>query len=112
MRSKLTFVNEPVEFNTSTVCDPLAKLRKTARREDYVIMKIDVDTYRHQTRLVEEIAEQRELYELVDELFFEYHFHVDDSAQPTYPRDPRERAHCAARVAGKSRAGESHFRFR
>lgn len=109
MRPKLTFVNEPVEFNTSTVRDPLAMLRRTARREDYVVMKIDVDTYKDQTRLVEEIAAQPRLYELVDELFFEYHFHVDDSTQANHPRPRREREHCAKRAAAMS--ANERFKF-
>lgn len=74
VRGKLHFLNVPVPREP----DPngaLALLRATARPEDFVAMKVDVDNSAVEESVVWAIANDPLLAILVDELFFEYHFY-------------------------------------
>ena len=48
-----------------------------ASPEDFVVVKVDIDTSAIELALVEAIAERPEVAALVDELYFEYHFYYD-----------------------------------
>ena len=52
-------------------------LRETVARDDYVVLKVDIDTPEIELNVVEALAARPELAALVDELFFEYHFYFD-----------------------------------
>ena len=52
-------------------------LKSTVRPDDFVVLKMDIDTYPLEVEIVEAIANHRSLSRLVDELFFEYHFYTD-----------------------------------
>ena len=78
VRAKLTFHNEPV-----TDENVFRTLRSTARPDDFVVMKVDIDSPALEKRLVSTLASTPELVELVDELYFEYHLHVPDHRKPT-----------------------------
>ena len=54
----------------------LRLLQATAMPDDFVVVKVDIDGG-PELEIVEAIAQRPELAELVDELFFEYHFHFD-----------------------------------
>ena len=78
VRAKLTFHNEPV-----TDENVFRTLRSTARPDDFVVMKVDIDSPALEKRLVSTLASTPELVELVDELYFEYHLHVPDHRKAT-----------------------------
>ena len=59
----------------------LRKLKATARKEDFVALKVDIDGG-PELAIVEAIANRPELAELVDEIFFEYHFYFDGITGP------------------------------
>jgi hypothetical protein len=68
-RAKLTFNNHPVtpdEFETTLVA--------ATRPEDYVVVKLDIDTPRVEHKILDIIEKHAHL---VDELFHEYHFWFD-----------------------------------
>lgn len=69
LKGKLHFFNQPV-----TPSDFFSTLRSTARPEDYVVLKVDIDTPEVEVPIVRELLIDSELGGLVDELFFEYHF--------------------------------------
>lgn len=48
-----------------------------ASPEDFVVVKVDIDTPAAELTIMEAIADRPEIAALVDELFFEYHFHFD-----------------------------------
>ena len=85
VRSKLHFFNVPV----NETADPgdgkpnsnsfLAMLAATAREEDFVALKVDIEGQNGAPELdiVRAIADTPALARLVDELFFEYHFWFD-----------------------------------
>ena len=48
-----------------------------ASKEDFVVVKVDIDTSQIELTIVEAIAERPEIAGLIDELYFEYHFYYD-----------------------------------
>ena len=68
-RHKLTFHNHPVTANEFE-----RVLLTHARREDFVIVKLDIDNSVVEHEILERISKHSHL---VDELFFEYHFWFD-----------------------------------
>ena len=76
MRSKLHFFNVGVEREPHAN-SALAVIRVTARREDFVAIKVDVDNAPIELSVVRSIVDDPSLYEVIDELFFEYHFNFD-----------------------------------
>lgn len=87
MRSKLHFINAPVEEpNAGATGDVstdhrsfLALLNMTATPEDFVVLKVDIEGQFDgpELEIVQRIANTPALSRLVDELFFEYHFWFD-----------------------------------
>ena len=55
----------------------LGVLEAAAVPDAFVAVKVDIDTMGVELTIVEALAERPELAALVDELFFEYHFHFD-----------------------------------
>jgi len=73
-RGRVHFYNVPIEEDFRSDASFSTFLKSTARREDYVVVKVDIDTPVLESTIVHGIAERPELAALVDELFFEYHF--------------------------------------
>lgn len=67
-RAILRFANKPVAID-----EFFSTLRREARPEDFVVVKLDIDTPSLEMAMVHAIAEREDLYTLIDELFFEYH---------------------------------------
>lgn len=83
MKAILHFFNEPVvsigprESHTDQIqINALQVLEDAATPEDFVVMKVDIDSSDIEIPLVWEILRSPKLSSLVDELFFEYHFNV------------------------------------
>ena len=88
VRAKLEFFNVPIDETAApratTANEDASFLRKlvaTARPEDFVVLKVDVDGG-PELAIVEAIASRPELAALVDEIFFEYHFWFDGLVGP------------------------------
>ena len=54
----------------------LRLLREVATEDDFVVVKVDIDGG-PELPIVQAIEREPELYKLVDELYFEYHFYFD-----------------------------------
>jgi hypothetical protein len=81
VRPKLTFVNKPVVLGGGSELDPLLTIAREARREDFVVLKLDIDTFHVERKIVREImtnARGTNASWLIDELFFEYHFALEE----------------------------------
>ena len=65
IRPQLTFHNVPVNFGGGGEGDAWATLRATARPEDFVVVKLDIDSPRLELQLVEALADDDELSALV-----------------------------------------------
>ena len=73
VRAKLHFMNTGVEREPHAN-GALQLLNLTAKREDFVVFKLDVDDGPIEESIVETILADPRLIELIDEFFFEYHF--------------------------------------
>lgn len=85
IRAKLHFYNVPVEMDGESPgnrASVLEVLRETARPEDFVVVKVDIDESELEKKIVNAIATDPALSELVDELFFEYHYHFGTNRGP------------------------------
>jgi hypothetical protein len=56
----------------------LQMLKIVAKPDDFVVVKLDIDTPAIEQTIIGTITQQPDLAALIDELFFEYHFHFDD----------------------------------
>lgn len=78
LRPRVHFHNVPVVPGDPTT-DVLLHIVRTARPEDFVVLKIDIDNFKVEYDLVSEIRTNRRgtnVSALIDEFFFEYHFRV------------------------------------
>jgi hypothetical protein len=86
IRAKVHYYNIPVEEEKAELKDGrlienpssfLALLRATAKPEDFVVVKLDIDTPLLEQTIVKALIEDDSLAALVDELFFENHYYFD-----------------------------------
>lgn len=81
LRAKVRFYNVPVEENFGRGKIKrnsfLHLLKSYTMQEDFVVIKVDMDTPKMESRIVKAIADDKFLSRLVDEIFFEYHVYMD-----------------------------------
>jgi hypothetical protein len=73
---KLTFINTGVEATGKF--NPWNILKSIAKVEDYVIIKLDIDTPKLENELINQIANDTSISSLIDEMFFEMHITVNE----------------------------------
>jgi len=61
-------------------------LLKVAKKEDLVILKLDIDTPRVETALIQDIISTNSISELIDVLFFEDHINTEEMKPIFGPR--------------------------
>ena len=76
LMGKLTFINVGVEETGKF--NPWHALRTIAQKQDYVIVKLDIDTRPLEMGLINQILNTTEISSLIDEMFFEMHINVDE----------------------------------
>lgn len=76
----LHFFNWPVAAEPGSPDNPWALLRAAATARDHVVIKLDIDTEAIDNALARQILDTPALLELVDELYFEFHFSNPDIA--------------------------------
>jgi hypothetical protein len=76
LMGKLTFINTGIE-NTGKF-NPWNVLKNIAKVEDYVIIKLDIDTSGLESELANQIVNDRSISSLIDEMFFEMHITVNE----------------------------------
>jgi hypothetical protein len=82
VRAKLHFYNVPIsETPSGSGSSFLRTLELTARPQDFVVVKVDIDTPDLEKMIVSTIVSTPRLAALVDELYFEYHFHFGADAR-------------------------------
>lgn len=70
-RKVLRFTNRPVSLEGF-----FSALQQEARRDDFVVVKLDIDHPALEMAIVHEIAARKHLSSLIDELLFEYHVNL------------------------------------
>jgi hypothetical protein len=75
--------------------NPLTHLRSQARKEDYVIFKLDIDNNYVEEQIVEQLLASPELLALIDDFYWEHHvnFQPMTSLWELYPDDPKRMNH-------------------
>ena len=71
-----TLINVAVE--STGKFNPLSMLQTLAKPEDYVLFKLDIDSFDLEKILIEQIIANETLYSLIDEFFFEMHVSVPE----------------------------------
>ena len=68
--------NIPVNPEEDHPDNPLNYIKRTAKVEDFVLLKIDIDNGPIETALVSQLIASNELMSLVDEFYYEHHVNV------------------------------------
>lgn len=71
-----TFIN--TGCTASGLLNPWKTLKRLARKEDHVVVKVDIDTFDLENLLMNEALNDSSIYSLIDELFFEHHVSVKE----------------------------------
>jgi hypothetical protein len=66
-----------VSGNNPSVTSFLEILKSKCKKEDFVVVKLDIDTPQAEQTIMEAIALRPDLAGLIDEMFFEYHYYFD-----------------------------------
>ena len=69
--------NSFTNANPGSWDNPLNQMLRHVEPEDYVVFKLDIDKYEIERPLIDAILDNRELYERVDEFYFEHHVTVE-----------------------------------
>jgi len=72
------FYNFGVDANVNSIQNPLQVLKLTARKEDYVIFKLDIDNIPIEEAIVESLLADPVALELIDDFFWEHHVNQID----------------------------------
>lgn len=70
------YYNVPVDAAPVAKANPLRVLKALCSVEDYVVLKIDIDTPSVEEPLLVQILHDHELAARIDELYFEHHVHL------------------------------------
>jgi hypothetical protein len=70
---KYQYFNMPASPNLTDPSSPLRMLKTIAQPNDFVVLKVDIDSPHIENQIIEAILRDPELIALVDELFYEYH---------------------------------------
>lgn len=75
IKRKTSWYNIPASCVRGDPDNPWTFVRNIAQPEDFVVVKIDIDTPKVEIQLVMELLEDSDLQSLVDEFYFEHHVH-------------------------------------
>jgi hypothetical protein len=70
---KLSYYNVPVEEAADALHNPIRVIKASAKAEDYVVLKLDIDTPWLELSIMRQLLDDDDARSLVDELFFEHH---------------------------------------
>ena len=79
---RVHFFNWPVTTEIDNDANPFTLVKKFATPEDFVVVKLDIDTPSIENALANQLLGDRELQLLVDEFYFEHHVHMKDFVWP------------------------------
>ena len=67
------YFNVPASSDVNDLANPLNTIKAVAKRDDYVVLKLDIDNSKVEMEFIEQILADSELHSLIDEFFFEHH---------------------------------------
>ncbi len=69
--------NIPANPDVQHPDNPLAVLRKVVKREDFLVLKLDIDNTPIEEQFIAQLMGDESLSALVDEMFFEHHYNME-----------------------------------
>ena len=69
----MSYYNVPADPKPGSHYNPWRTLRAVASVDDFVVVKLDIDTPVVENRLIEQLLQDSSLCALIDELFYEEH---------------------------------------
>ena len=75
---RLHFMNWPVASGARDPLNPWQLLKSTVSAEDFVVVKLDIDTPSVELELIDQLIADPELHGLVDVFYFEHHVYIHD----------------------------------
>jgi hypothetical protein len=78
LMSIYTPINQGVSIELDSKFNPWNILRKIAKPNDYVVIKVDVDTPKIENSLFDQLVADKELLSLVDEICYEHHVNLPE----------------------------------
>ena len=75
IKRKSSWYNIPASSEKGHPDNPWTFVREIANKEDFIVVKIDIDTPKVEIELVMQLLEDPVLLSLVDEFYFEHHVH-------------------------------------
>ena len=74
------WINVGVSKEKENKLNPLHSIVKTFDEDDFIVVKIDIDTPSIEVPLVHQLLEDDVLPKLIDQFYFEHHLHMGDMA--------------------------------
>lgn len=87
------YYNIPCSAEVGHKHNPLDLIKRTCKKSDFVVFKLDIDTPSVEIPLVRQLLVDDDAVALIDEMFFEYHvrekYMGPEWFGPAYPHDPK-----------------------
>jgi len=80
MRAAYHWINVGVSPDPHSNQNPWKMLRKAFTKDDFIVVKLDIDTSAVEIPLVVQLLESPDLHELVDQFYFEHHVNMEELA--------------------------------
>jgi hypothetical protein len=77
IKPRLSYYNIPIDPNPTSDDNILNFIRALTKKEDYVVLKIDVDNTMVESALIKQIIASNDLHELIDDLYWEHHVYMN-----------------------------------
>lgn len=74
------WINVGVSHNTTSKYNPFISILKHYNKDDFVVVKLDIDTSWIEVPLAYQLLEDANLLEIVDHFYFEHHVHLAELA--------------------------------
>ena len=71
--ANLSYYNVPVDTNPGALHHPWSILKRVAKKEDFIVVKIDIDAPMTEDTLMMQLMDDPTLMEMIDEMYFEHH---------------------------------------
>eukprot|EP00548_Thalassiothrix_antarctica_P001602 CAMPEP_0194133230 /NCGR_PEP_ID=MMETSP0152-20130528/3487_1 /TAXON_ID=1049557 /ORGANISM="Thalassiothrix antarctica, Strain L6-D1" /LENGTH=364 /DNA_ID=CAMNT_0038828505 /DNA_START=81 /DNA_END=1175 /DNA_ORIENTATION=+ len=78
MRQPMHWINTGVSTEPGHMFNPWTTVLENYKPEDFVVVKLDIDTPSVELQLVQQLLDDPRLHELVDVFYFEHHVQMDE----------------------------------
>jgi len=87
MRAAYHWINVGVAHDPTSEENPWNILRESFNEDDFIVVKLDIDTPSVEMPLVNQLLEREDLHRLVDQFYFEHHVQITEMNTSWIPRN-------------------------